>query len=70
MGKIYECLTSELQQWLLNQKVFFVATAPLEAGGHINCSPKGGETLRVISPHEVAYLDLTGSGIETAAHLQ
>jgi hypothetical protein len=70
MGKVYELLTPELQQWLTQQKVFFVATAPSSQAGHINCSPKGGDTFRILGEHEVAYLDLTGSGIETAAHIQ
>ena len=48
--------------------VFFVATAPLAADGFINCSPKGMDTFRILGPHEVAYLDLTGSGVETIAH--
>ena len=50
--------------------VFFVATAPLAAEGLLNCSPKGLDTLRVLGPRAVAYLDLTGSGIETVAHLR
>jgi hypothetical protein len=70
MGKLYELLSPELQTWLLKQQVFFVATAPLSRGGHVNCSPKGGDTFRILNDHEVAYLDLTGSGIETVAHLQ
>jgi hypothetical protein len=70
MGKIYDSITPDLSDWLMQQKVFFVATAPLAQDGHVNCSPKGGDTFRVLSDHEVAYLDLTGSGIETAAHLQ
>lgn len=70
MGKTYESLTPEHQEWLRQQQVFFVATAPLAHTGHINCSPKGGDTLRVVGEREVAFLDLTGSGIETVAHLQ
>jgi hypothetical protein len=70
MGKLYESLTPELQEWLAHQKVFFVATSPLSQDGHINCSPKGGDTFRILGDREVAYLDLTGSGIETAAHIQ
>ena len=62
-------LTEELQQFLAAQHVFFVATAPLDRGGHVNLSPKGLDTLRVLSPTELAYLDLTGSGNETSAHL-
>lgn len=50
--------------------MFFVATAPSGDGGHVNLSPKGYDTLRVIDERTVAYLDLTGSGIETVAHLR
>ncbi|HEY9880711.1 MAG TPA: pyridoxamine 5'-phosphate oxidase family protein [Leptolyngbyaceae cyanobacterium] len=70
MGKLYSEITDELQHWLSQQKVFFVATAPLSAEGHINCSPKGTDSFRVLGPQTVAYLDLTGSGVETIAHLQ
>lgn len=70
MGKCYDNLTPDVQAWLAQQKVFFVATAPLDADGHVNCSPKGGDTFRILSEREVAYLDLTGSGIETISHLQ
>ena len=68
MGKTYDRIDADLEAWLWCQKVFFVATAPLSPDGHINCSPKGGDTFRVVGPREVAYLDLTGSGIETIAH--
>jgi hypothetical protein len=70
MGKLYESITPDLHDWLTQQKVFFVATSPLAPDKHVNCSPKGGDTFRVLGEHQVAYLDLTGSGIETAAHLQ
>jgi hypothetical protein len=70
MGKLFETLTADLRTWLAQQKLFFVATAPNATDGHINCSPKAGDTFRVLSDREVAYLDLTGSGIETVAHLQ
>ncbi len=50
--------------------LFFVATAPLGVDGHVNVSPKGGDTLRVLDEATVAYLDLTGSGVETVAHLR
>ncbi|HEY9734962.1 MAG TPA: pyridoxamine 5'-phosphate oxidase family protein, partial [Trichocoleus sp.] len=69
MGKVYTEITDELQAWVEQQKMFFVATAPT-GEGHVNCSPKGTDSLRVLGPNEVAYLDLTGSGIETVAHLQ
>lgn len=70
MGKTYETLDPELQAWIGQQRVFFVATAPLARDGHVNCSPKGADTFRVLGDREVAYLDLTGSGIETVSHLQ
>jgi hypothetical protein len=56
--------------WIGEQHVFFVATAPSGADGHVNLSPKGLEGLRVLGPRTVAYLDLTGSGAETIAHVQ
>ena len=69
MGAVHESISPELRSFIEAQRVFFVATAPLEAGGHVNLSPKGMDTFRVLSPTRVAYLDLTGSGNETAAHL-
>lgn len=70
MGKIYESIDESLASWIERQKVFFVSTAPLAAAGRINCSPKGLDAFRILSPHQVAYADLNGSGIETAAHLR
>lgn len=70
MGKIYDAIDAELTTWIQEQKMFFVATAPLASDGHVNCSPKGGDTFRIVGPQEIAYLDLTGSGIETVAHVQ
>lgn len=70
MGKLYDEFTPELVAWIKQQRMFFVATAPLAADGLLNCSPKGVDTFRVLGLREVAYLDLTGSGIETAAHLR
>ena len=70
MGKTYDEITPDLAAWIARQRVFFVATAPLKADGLVNCSPKGLDTLRVLGPRAVAYLDLTGSGIETVAHLR
>jgi hypothetical protein len=69
MGKVVPEITEELRSYILEQPVFFVATAPLAETGHINLSPKGLDTMRVLSSTRVAYLDLTGSGNETAAHL-
>src|SRR5215212_1605891 len=70
MGKLYDGITPELAEWLGEQRLFFVATAPLAGDGLINCSPKGMDTFRILGPREVAYLDLTGSGVETIAHLR
>ena len=70
MGKVYEGITPELAQWIGAQPLFFVATAPLAAQGHVNVSPKGLDTLRILAPTRVAYLDLTGSGAETIAHVR
>lgn len=70
MGKLYEEITSDLADWLKQQRLFFVATAPLSAEGLINCSPKGLDSFRILGPRELAYLDLTGSGVETIAHLR
>jgi hypothetical protein len=70
MGKIYDTIDSHLAAWIQRQKIFFVASAPLSPDAHVNCSPKGGDTLRISGAKEVAYLDLTGSGIETVAHVQ
>jgi hypothetical protein len=70
MGRVLPEINAQLAEFLEAQRVFFVATAPSGADGHINCSPKGLDTFRVIDDHTVAYLDLTGSGIETVAHLR
>ena len=70
MGKIYETITPELEEWIARQRMFFVATSPLSSDGHVNCSPKGLDSLRVLGPTCVAYQDLTGSGIETVAHIK
>jgi len=71
VGKIYEQLDGRLIDWVREQPVFFVATAPLALDGHVNISPKGGRsTLAVLDERTVAYLDLTGSGVETIAHLR
>ena len=71
MGRIHEGIGERLADWLLAQPVFFVATAPLDPHGHVNCSPKGNRgEFRVLGPSRVAYLDQTGSGIETVAHVK
>lgn len=68
--KLLEGIDASLAEWLRAQHVFFVATAPLSAEGHVNVSPKGGDAFRVLGEREIAYLDYTGSGAETAAHLR
>ena len=70
MAKLYDQITDSLQDFIAAQQIFFVATAPLAATGHVNLSPKGLDSFRILSPQRVAYLDLTGSGNETSAHLQ
>jgi hypothetical protein len=70
VGKTLESIDAALAGWIERQPVFFVATAPLSGDGHVNCSPKGGDSLRVLGPHTVAYVDGSGSGIETVAHLR
>jgi hypothetical protein len=70
MGKLYDEITPELAVWVKKQPMFFVATAPLARGGHVNCSPKGLDTLRLLDAHTAAYVDLTGSGSETIAHVR
>ena len=69
MGKSFPEISDDLRAFIEAQPMFFVATAPLTRTGHVNLSPKGLDTFRVLSPTRVAYLDLTGSGNETAAHL-
>ncbi|HEV3049998.1 MAG TPA: pyridoxamine 5'-phosphate oxidase family protein [Longimicrobium sp.] len=69
MAKVVEEITDELRAFIQAQPLFFVGTAPLAADGHVNLSLKGLDCLRVLGPHRVAYLDLTGSGNETSAHL-
>ncbi|NJN85424.1 MAG: pyridoxamine 5'-phosphate oxidase family protein [Leptolyngbyaceae cyanobacterium SL_7_1] len=68
MAKFYPELTDSLQRFIGEQKLFFTATAP--TNGRVNLSPKGIDTFRCLDRQTVAYLDLTGSGNETSAHLQ
>lgn len=70
MAKVYESIPADIQAFIEAQAMFFVATAPLGGDGHINLSPKGLDSFRVLTPTRVAYLDLTGSGNETSAHLR
>ena len=70
MGKVFDGLDGGLREFIAAQPLFFVATAPLSPQGHVNLSPKGLDTFRVLGHRRVAYLDLTGSGVETVAHLR
>jgi hypothetical protein len=75
MGKVYPEIDKRLRKFIAAQPLFFVATAPClqpdGTGGHVNVSPKGyRDTFAILGPRRVAYLDLTGSGAETIAHLR
>jgi len=71
MANTFPEIDERLEGWIASQSMFFVASAPLRAEGHINVSPKGPiETLRVLDSHTVAYLDMVGSGAETIAHIR
>jgi hypothetical protein len=69
MGKFSGSIQEAHAAFIAKQKMFFVATAPLSADGHINLSPKGLNSFRVLSPTQVMYVDITGSGNETSAHI-
>ena len=71
MAKTYDGIDESLSEWMSNQPVFFVSTAPLDPQGSVNCSPKGNRhEFAVLGAHTVAFLDQTGSGVETIAHLR
>src|SRR5215216_7953035 len=71
MGKLYDSIDDHWRGWIAKQSMFFVATAPLDGDGHVNVSPKGPiGSLRVLDDHTVAYLDVSGSGAETIAHVR
>lgn len=70
MGKFFDSIQPHHIEFIAQQRLFFVATAPLDASGHVNLSPKGHDSFRVLTPGRVAYLDTTGSGNETSAHIE
>ena len=70
MAKTYDRIDDRIRDFIAQQKMFFVASAPRGDSGHINVSPKGYDSFAVIDDHQVAYADLGGSGIETVAHLR
>jgi Pyridoxamine 5'-phosphate oxidase len=70
VARAWDTLPPKLADAVRAAPLFFVATAPLADEGHVNVSPKGADTLRILDKRTVAYLDLTGSGVETIAHLR
>lgn len=70
MAKQFPALLPEHVEFIGKQHLFFVGSAALSPDGHVNLSPKGYDTFRVLSENQVAYLDLTGSGSETSAHIK
>lgn len=70
MGKVRAEIDDAARRFIEAQHIFFVSTAPLDAAGHVNLSPKGLDTFRVLGPTTVGYLDFNGSGVETIAHLK
>ena len=69
MGVFYETIPDSLVPWIKAQQMLWVGTAPLSGEGHINISPKGGQNFGIIDECTFWYMDLTGSGVETHAHL-
>lgn len=69
MAKFYDRILDQHGTFIAKQKMFFVASAPLDPKGHVNLSPKGSDSFRVLSDNQVAYMDIIGSGNETSAHL-
>jgi len=69
MAKFFDEISDIHRLFIEKQKVFFTASAPLSAGGHVNLSPKGMDSFRVLSATRVAYMDINGSGNETSAHM-
>lgn len=68
MAKQFPALNDQLSAFVAKQNIFFVATAP--TAGRVNLSPKGMDSLRIISPQRIIWLNVTGSGNETAAHIR
>ena len=70
MGKLFERIDDEVAAFIKAQQMFFVATAPLSAEGHVNLSPKGLDSFAILDDQTVVYADLIGSGVETVAHIR
>ena len=69
MAKFFDTILDTHKAFIEKQKIFFTASAPLSAEGHVNLSPKGMDSFRVLSPNRIAYMDIVGSGNETSAHI-
>src|SRR3954463_10903732 len=71
MAKVFDGITEQIRTWVGRQPMVFVATAPLAADGMVTGSPKGPiGSLAIVDDHTVAYLDVSGSGAETIAHVR
>ena len=70
MGKVFDGIDERLAAWVAAQPMWFVATAPLAANGQVNVSPRAGDTFSVLDQHRAGWVDFTGSGVETIAHLR
>lgn len=70
MGKVFDGIDETLAAWIAKQPMWFVATAPLAAEGRVNLSPRGHDSFSVLDSRRVAWVDYTGSGVETIAHLR
>ncbi|PFG32965.1 pyridoxamine 5'-phosphate oxidase family protein [Sanguibacter antarcticus] len=70
MGTVVDSIDADLSLWIGQQHMFFVATAPSSVDGHVNASPRGLDSFSVLGPTRVGWVDLTGSGVETIAHLR
>ena len=70
MGNIQTTIDEHVREFIEAQRMFFVGSAPLDQDSHVNVSPKGGDSFRILGPATVAYIDYTGSGVETIAHLR
>lgn len=70
MGKVFDAIDPKLAEWMAAQPLWFVSTAPLAEDGHVNVSPRGHDTFSVLGPNRIGWVDYTGSGVETIAHLR
>ncbi|WP_010204110.1 pyridoxamine 5'-phosphate oxidase family protein [Salinibacterium sp. PAMC 21357] len=70
MGKLFDSIDDSLKTWVEAQPLWFVSTAPLSTDGHVNMSPRGHDSFSVLGPNSVGWVDYTGSGVETIAHLR